>query len=248
VVTITAPVIGRSCDSDSCASPVPGQVDDHVVELAPVHVLEELLQQLVHHRPAPDDGAAALDEEADRDHLHAVVDRGDDLVAGVDLPGALGVAHHLRDRRAVDVGVHDADRGSLSRQRRRQVGADGRLADAALAGRHRDDVLHAGQAGVVGAVRAPAHLGGELHVHPGDPGEPAHRFFHPTNDDLLRRAGRGGQLDGDLRAITGQLDAGDHAGADQVGLERRVLNFGQRGLDFVDGGNARSLPAFGAGR
>ena len=129
------------------------QVDDQVVELAPVHVLDELLQELVDHRPAPDDGAAALDEEADRDHPHAVVDRRDDLVAGVDLPGDFGGAHHLRDRGAVDVGVHDADGGALARQRGRQVGADRRLADAPLAGRDGDDVLHARQPRIVRTVR-----------------------------------------------------------------------------------------------
>ena len=47
------------------------QVDQQVVELAPVDVLEELLDRLVQHRPAPHDGCVLLDEEADRHHLHA---------------------------------------------------------------------------------------------------------------------------------------------------------------------------------
>src|SRR6266404_3837487 len=73
VVTMTAPVMGSSCESESCASPV------------------------------PDDGAAALDEEPDRDDVHAVVNGGHDLVAGLDPRWLLGRAHHLRDGRAVDV-------------------------------------------------------------------------------------------------------------------------------------------------
>jgi hypothetical protein len=48
--------------------------------------------------------------------------------------------------------------------------------------------------------------------------------------------------------IARQLDAGDHAGGDEVGLERRILDLGQRLLDFVDGWNARSLPKSRAGR
>ena len=37
------------------------------------------------------------------------------LLPVLDLAGTLGRAHHLRDRRAVDVGVEDADRGALAR-------------------------------------------------------------------------------------------------------------------------------------
>ena len=47
------------------------QVEQQVVELAPVDVLEELLDRLVEHRAAPDDGGVLLDEEADRHHLDA---------------------------------------------------------------------------------------------------------------------------------------------------------------------------------
>ena len=49
-----------------------GQIDEQVVEHAPVDVLQELGQRLVQHRPAPDDGGVLLDEEADRHDLHAV--------------------------------------------------------------------------------------------------------------------------------------------------------------------------------
>ena len=137
------------------------QIDDQIVELAPLDVLDELLQELVDHRPAPDDRAAALDEEADRDDAHAVVHRGHDLVAGLDRGGLLRLAHHLRDRRAVDVGVEDAHRRPQPRERRREVGADRRLADAALAGRDRDDVLDARQARVRRMVGAADDARGE---------------------------------------------------------------------------------------
>ena len=50
------------------------QVDQQVVELAPVHVLEELADRLVQHRAAPGDRLVLLvEEELDRDHLHAAV-------------------------------------------------------------------------------------------------------------------------------------------------------------------------------
>ena len=118
VVTITAPVMGISCDSDSCASPVPGrQVDQQVVERPPLDVLQELLQQLVHHRPAPDHRAAALDEEAHRDDAAGRgAWPGVMLVAGVHRRRHVGIAHHLRDGRAVDVGVEDAHLGPAAAQ------------------------------------------------------------------------------------------------------------------------------------
>ena len=48
-------------------------------------------------------------------------------------------AEHARDVGPVDVGVHEADREALLRQRDREVGGDGGLAHPALARRDRDD-------------------------------------------------------------------------------------------------------------
>ena len=76
VVTITNCACGSSWASVIETSPVPGrQVDEQVVELAPVDVLEELRERLVEHRAAPDDGGVLLDEEADRHDLHAAATR-----------------------------------------------------------------------------------------------------------------------------------------------------------------------------
>ena len=89
VVTMTAPVMGMSCDQRELRVAGAGrQVDDQVVELAPGDVLQELLEQLVHHRAAPDHRPAALDEEADRDDRHAVVDGGGDLFPLASAPAA----------------------------------------------------------------------------------------------------------------------------------------------------------------
>ena len=52
-------------------------------------------------------------------------------------------AHHGRDVGPGDVGVEDADLGAVPRQRDREVGRDGGLADAALVGGDGDDVLDA---------------------------------------------------------------------------------------------------------
>ena len=121
------------------------QVEQQVLELAPGDVLEELLDRLVQHRAAPDDGRVLLDEEADRHHLDAAgrVQR-QDLALAVDV--GLGVdAEHARDRVAVDVAVEGAGRVAFGGQRRGQVGGHRRLADAALAGGDADHVLDLGQ-------------------------------------------------------------------------------------------------------
>ena len=73
VVTSTAPAARTCCESDSATSPVPGrQVEDQVVQLAPVHVAHQLHQRAVEHRPAPDERLVRLDQEADRHDLQPV--------------------------------------------------------------------------------------------------------------------------------------------------------------------------------
>ncbi len=56
---------------------------------------------------------------------------------------AAGDAHHERLAGTVDVRIQESDPGPLGRPGERQIGRDGRLADAALAGCHGDDVLDA---------------------------------------------------------------------------------------------------------
>ena len=210
-------------------------VHDQVVELAPVDVLDELLQKLVDHRPAPDHGAAALDEEPDRDDAHAVMQGRDDLVAGLDGRGALGYAHHLRNRRAVDVGVQDADRRAQARQRGRQVGADRRLAHAPLARGDGDDVLDARQARIRRVIGTPEDLRREPHVDTGHAGQLAHRRFDRTGDDVARRAGGRRQLDADDRPVTLEGDRRHHSGRHEVDLQCGILGFAENGADVFFG-------------
>ena len=93
-------------------------VDEQEVGLVPVHVGEELLERLVQHGPAPDDGLALWHEVADGDAPHAaLLGRQQHLVD--DDRVAVG-AEHARDGEAVDVGVDDADRVALLRRARRR--------------------------------------------------------------------------------------------------------------------------------
>ena len=121
------------------------QVDEQEVQLAPLDVLEELGEGLVEHRPAPDDGAVLLDEEADRHDLHAVALQRHDLALGRDRRAAA--------RRRTCAGSSSPRRRRRGRRRscRRRSSAAarlaviGRLADAALARADADDVGDLGQ-------------------------------------------------------------------------------------------------------
>ncbi|KAG0192387.1 hypothetical protein DFQ28_009340 [Apophysomyces sp. BC1034] len=141
---------------------VPGarrQVDDQVVQVAPVRLPEQLLERGRDHRAAPDHRVVLLDQESDRVGLHAVAfERGHRLTVFGRRP-ALDAEHH-RLRRAINVRVQHANRRAFGRQRKRQVRGGGALADPALAGRDRDDIAHVRQ---------------QLHA-----------ALHRVRDDLLR--------------------------------------------------------------
>ena len=130
------------------------QVDEQVVQLAPLDVLEELGEGLVEHRPAPDDGGVLVEEEADRHDLDAVGLGGTILRSAVDGRALGAEAEHARDGVAPHVRVEHADALALAGQRGGEVGGDGRLADAALAGADADDVLDGGERAVGQAAAA----------------------------------------------------------------------------------------------
>ena len=182
------------------------EVDQQEVELPPGDVLEELLERLVQHRPAPDDRGVLLDEEADRHHADAAGRKRDDLAFRRDR-GALGAeAQHPRDRVAPHVGVEHADAAALGAQRRREVGGQRRLPDAALSGSDADDVLHRGHRarrqladpelraqrgllGVVEDVEVDAHRAHALERH--------HGVVHRALEVPADRAAGGRQRHGD---------------------------------------------------
>ncbi len=202
VVTTTAPLTGTRCDSVSWMSPVPGRhVDDQVVELAPVGVVEQLLQGLRDHRAAPDHGLLFLDQEADRHDLDAVrLERLHALAVVADRPFALQ-AHHAGLAGPVDVGVEQADPGAVERQGQGQVDRRRGLADAALARGHRNDVADAGQ-------RLQLALGDVGRDLPAD----RHRGVPEPGSLAQERLQFGGQRPGVAPGREAQLDLHQRAG------------------------------------
>ena len=122
------------------------QIDDENVEIAPRHLAQHLRDRRDHHRPAPDHGVVFLDQKADRHHLDAeALHRLQH--ARADLPRLAAQSEQFWLRRAIDVGVENAGLQSERGEAEREIAGGGGLADAALAGGDRNDVLDAGNAG-----------------------------------------------------------------------------------------------------
>jgi hypothetical protein len=114
------------------------------VEPAPVDFGQHLGDGRHHHRPAPHHGGLLVDHEADRHGLQA---KGLHRQQAPVRPDArlAAQAQQGRQRRPVDVGIENADFEPERPQAQRQVDRRRRLADAALAGSHRDDMGDIGQ-------------------------------------------------------------------------------------------------------
>ena len=182
------------------------------------------------HRAAPDHRLVRVDEEADRDHLHA--ERGERADALAVLAGGPRAeeAHHQRDARAVDVGVEQADLRAELRERDRDVGGDGALADAALAAADEDDVLDRRHevVRVHRLRRRAAHRPGERDL---DARELQGRQRRPDRlfDARLVRRSRRRQLDAHAHAAAvEQLRALEHGELGERAAGRGVLHVFER--------------------
>ena len=227
-------------------------VDDEEVGFGPVDVGEELLERLVQHRAAPDDGLVLAREEAHRDEPHSVGRGRHDHV--VDECGRVLDAEHPGHREAPHVGVDRGDAVTALRERDREVGRDRRLAHTPLARRDRqhpcarvDERVRTGPGRLAvrrGGVDDPERIGRRLALqHAGDGRELV--LTHRPYVDLdafhsLDRAGRGPDpvhqlvADGLVRDRQGEGD--DHGGA--VGgdpLDHPQLDDRAAQLGVVDG-------------
>lgn len=84
------------------------EIDDEVIEFAPLDAAEELRDHAVEHGAAPDHGFVAGIEKAHGDHFQASDLDWDDAFFGGGL-GLLQSAEHDGNVGAVDVGIHQAD-------------------------------------------------------------------------------------------------------------------------------------------
>ena len=119
------------------------KIHEQEIERSPACLVDHLPQGVHRHCTAPQQGVRRFHEEADRHdfHIHRF-GRQDDILP-VHLFGFGQVTfqtEHLGLRRAVDVGVEDADPETPVAQGDGKVGRDGRFSDTALARSDRYDV------------------------------------------------------------------------------------------------------------
>ncbi len=118
------------------------QIDNQIIELAPIDAAQELLNHAVQHGPAPDQRLVAGIQEAHGHDAHAVFfERLDALADGVRLGAD---AHHERHVGTVDIGVEQAHFVAQARQRDGQIHRNGGFSDAAFARSDGDQILDAG--------------------------------------------------------------------------------------------------------
>ena len=222
-------------------SPVPGGMSTiEVVEIAPVGVLEQLLQRLRHHRAAPDHRRIRIDQEADRHRLQPVrLERLERLAVG--RFGPPGDAQHHRLRRAVDVGVEHADLGALGRKRQCEIDGGGRLADAALAARHRDDVLDAGDQLDAALHRMRRDLLRHVDGDASRARQRDERIGDQLLQDLVLRLRRIAELDVDVDVAALDLDLLDRLAAHEILARVGIDQCAQSGLDIGLGDGHRML-------
>src|SRR6202521_2956114 len=119
------------------------EIDDEVIELAPFDTAQELRDDAVQHRAAPDHRFVTGIEQAHGDHFqtlrldrdHVLVGRGLRFLRGAQHDGHVG---------AVNIGVHQADFVAKVREGQREIDGDGRLADAAFSAGDGNEISYAG--------------------------------------------------------------------------------------------------------
>jgi hypothetical protein len=119
------------------------RIDDQEVEIPPGNVHEELLNQAVLLRSAPDDGIIPSGQHELHTHNAQILADPHGLpTLGGDVNRFVLYAHHLGDARAADICVHKPDGAvGVCGEAVRDHRAEGGLPDAALAREHEDLVL-----------------------------------------------------------------------------------------------------------
>ncbi len=136
---------------------------------------------------------------------------------------------HGGDRRSVDVGVEQADFGAGFAQRRGHVDGDSGFTHTAFPRRNGDRLLDAGQdLGWLGPHECRSHVGGHTDVDPGNARNVTDEILGLGLEAIAHRARRRGQFEGEGHlALRADLQLLDHAEADHVPTQVRVLYVGQ---------------------
>ena len=120
------------------------EIDDEVIEVAPLHVANELLNRPEFDGAAPHHGGVVvIKQESHRDDLHAEVALGGMDAPFFDVEASTVKSHHFGHVWTGDVDVEDAHLVPLLSQGEGQSGGDGGLPNAAFPREHHDLVFDA---------------------------------------------------------------------------------------------------------
>jgi hypothetical protein len=142
-------------------------------------------------------------------------------------------AEHAWLAGAVDVGIQDADPGTLGGQCQCKVDCDGGLADTALAGSHGDDVADAFDMldALLRGVRG--DLAGDIDDGGLDTGNGFDQRLQPGGEIIAVTRGREAQHDLHGRLVTVDADLLDALGRNQVLLKIGIDIGSQLGFNLV---------------
>src|SRR5215211_7489911 len=202
---------------------IPGtrrQIDEQVVELAPVNAAEELVDHLREHRSPPDGRLSSRHEEAHRHDSDAVAEDGNDRP--LLRCQRSGGAHNGGNARPVHIGVHQAHPGAQFCQRNREIRAHGRLPDTALPARDRNDVLDQRDQLVLLLRLEATHLRGHHDRDVRDARDREDRPLRVLLHLVANRTGWSGELDREGNVLAVDLKVLDEAKRDDVPAQIRV--------------------------
>jgi hypothetical protein len=120
------------------------QIHEQIIEFAPFHRHEKLLNCFLNHRPAPDHRLIVIQQKTNAHQLYAVAQKRNHLF--IDAQGwPLFYPHHQRNARSINIAVQQTDTSAQQRQAACQIHRGRGFADAALAAGHGDNPFDAGQ-------------------------------------------------------------------------------------------------------
>ncbi len=139
----------RHClgQGELCITGARRQINDENVPLTPFGLIQELPNDAVEHRAAPDHRLVIVDQQTHRHHGDAAgLDRHNPLLiaAALHLRCLVSDAQHGGCVRPVDIGVQKSDPQAGLGEGAGQIDRDGALADAALAAAHGNHLADAG--------------------------------------------------------------------------------------------------------
>ena len=124
-----------------------GEVDHQHIPFTPGHLIQELTDDAVEHRSAPDHRLVFVNEQTHGDHGHpTALDGAHALLTATPLNFWSAVCHpqHRGGIRPIDVGIQQANAKSLLGQGAGQIDGHGALAHSALAAADGNHLFHSG--------------------------------------------------------------------------------------------------------